>query len=275
MSHHDRVLHAVQKLHPLPADPLSLRDRLRAQKGQSEGLCLAAGFHPGLTAWLLGVANSALLASPVEVHSVRAALARVGGQRLASALQSSVVEAWLQDERLMAGPDYQHPAWEASVILALAAEEVARLAGLVAPSEAFTAGLCAEMAVWTNPEKYLGESSEETQREKEAAGAEEHEHSARLLEEWGWPKRLVAGVRWHDRPDLCPAEHRALADTLQVAQHLRGLLGCLQDLALEDSPLQRPSLRRLFLSERDFDGMLERLEARWQSVLGAFQQRAA
>lgn len=275
MSHHDRVLQAVQKLHPLPADPLSLRTRLREQKGQSEGLCLAAGFHPSLTAWVLGVANSALLASPVEVHSVRAALARVGGQRLASALQSSVVEAWLQDERLLSGPDYEHPVWEASVILALAAEEVARSAGLIAASEAFTAGLCAEMAVWTHASKRSGDSIEVAWGGEEPAGAEEHEQSARLLEEWGWPKRLVAGVRWHGRPELCPAEHRALADTLQVAQHLRGLLGCLQDLALEDSPLQRASLRRLFLSERDFDGMLERLEARWQSVLGAFQQRAA
>ncbi len=277
MTYHDRVLQAVQQVHPVPSDPESLRARLQGGSDPEEVLCLAAAFHPGLTAWLIGVANSAPLACPVEVHSLSATLARIGAQRLASALQSHVLDGGRSGERWVP-MDYQQPAWRAALLLGLAAEELARTSGLVAPSDAYTAALCADLSVCggefcQNP--WTQDGGDAWEEGRASLTTEEHERSALGLEDWGWPKRLVAAVRWQGRPDLCPAEFRSLADHLAIARHLAGCIGCLHALPSAPWEVHGASLQRLFLQEDDFEDLMETIEVRWRNIVGAFAAQAA
>lgn len=165
-----------------------------------------------------------------EIETIGDALALVGE----ATLTRTVIEAAAAAMQVPELPGYGmagNGLWEHALRAAIAAEALARKAGGVPPSAAYTAGLFLDVGkVLLGPEletalpAILGRISENPgmpfdYAERAELGIDHAELGALLAERWSLPKRVVEAIRHHHRPRRA-TEHRPFVFIAHVADTL-------------------------------------------------------
>ncbi|MBX2799301.1 MAG: HDOD domain-containing protein [Myxococcales bacterium] len=180
---------------------------------------------PGLTAGVLGLANSAAYSPRSRVKTVAHAAAMLGSRRLREvALATSVVSMFRgMPEHLLSMRSF----WRHSVAVGLCAQSLAAQAWRDA-EETFVAGLLHDVGtlllclVEPTRARRVFMELENAQRaqvevELDVLGFHHAELGARLLESWGLSHLPVAVARWHHAPSEAPEDVRSVADLVHVA----------------------------------------------------------
>lgn len=221
---------------------------------------------PALSGRLLKIANSAQSGSPRPVTSVRDAATRLGVRAVRTvALGFSLVSQ--HGHGTCRAFDYAG-FWSRSLAMAVAAQAGARQSGHIAPAEAFTTGLLAQVGrlalASIYPDAY-GEILTEAggddaptlvRLERERFATDHNELAAAMLHDWGLPETYAAAAQHHEQPDragfsdgdsrhalarlLRLASRMAavcVADTAERAAHVRALLADGAAMAIPDPEL--------------------------------------
>jgi len=284
MSYRDKVLDTISQLPHLPASTSTLLGLLQAEEMDADAVCRAITFDPVLSGLVLGVANSALLAGRVEIASIRAAILRLGHNRLMATVLGSAIGPRLRESGMTCYDSWPGSLWEQSVALAVASEEIALQAAIVNPADAFTVGLLADvgklgMASVAGEhcealvQKALQEKLPFDHAEREVLDIDHPEAGALMLESWGLPLSIVVPVQWHHRPQHCPVEYQSLADIVHVAQHVCQQLGGPMGFDQGHMDLQPQSMKHLYLTESDLELALFSIEGKLSEVMRAFGVR--
>jgi diguanylate cyclase (GGDEF)-like protein len=189
---------------------------------------------PALCGRILKIANSAAAGRSRPVTSVRDAVTHLGVRLVRGvALGFSLVS---QSGRGAACRGFDYRAfWSGSLATGVAAQAVAYHTGRIAPAEAFTCGLLAQVGrlalASIYPDAYgevlaaAGRDDAGLRRlERERFATDHNELTAALLADWGLPEVLVEAAEHHERPaDPAAPEServRALARLLNVAAQM-------------------------------------------------------
>lgn len=186
-------------------------------------------YDPGLTANILRMANSVAYGGVRKVDSLRAALPRLGINRVLEMVLALTVSTRLVADLPgmgLRGDDLLRH----SIFTAVAAGELARLLGMRHTEMAFTIGLLHDLGmVALDPfvaahKGRLDASFEASDRsfehvEQEVLGIDHAEAGARILADWGLSDAVVTAVRWHHEPERVEA-HRELVNLIHLADIL-------------------------------------------------------
>lgn len=197
-------------------------------------LTRAIEIDPGLTANILRMANSAFFGAPGSISTVKEAVVRIGMQRVFQMAIAADVAPRTKGEvkgyDLKPGELLEH-----SIAVGLAAEELAHVLGISAPSHAFTAGLLVNIGktalgefleVDAAPilEKAYEELISFEKAEEEILGVSHTELGALLLESWQIPASICNVVRFRLRPEDSPVVDPAL-DLVHVGDIITKMTG--------------------------------------------------
>lgn len=210
---------------------------------------------PALSGRLLKIANSAHSGSPRPVTSVRDAATRLGVRVVRSvALGFSLVSQY--GHGTCRAFDYAG-FWSRSLATAVAVQAGAGQGGPVAPPEAFTTGLLAQVGrlalASIYPDAYgdiLTEAGYDdapalVRLERERFATDHQELTAAMLRDWGLPETYAAAARHHEHPDRAGFSEgdprHALARLLRLASRMAAV--CVADAA------ERPARVRELLAD--------------------------
>lgn len=198
---------------------------------------------PVIAGRLLSAANAAAYAGYAPVASLRGALLRLGIERVRRlALVISVCNAV---------PGLKAPSprfWLHSLAVAQVAEVLAREAAIgVEPEAALLGGLVHDLGVLVISSHYPDRARAAFARarlehrpvveiERELSGIDHAEIGGALTRHWALPARVTAAVRFHHAPAAAPAEQRAAAAVIRLADAAVGVVEPDWDLG-EEQPL--------------------------------------
>ncbi len=220
MSRRKAIIAALVTVPPLPASVQRTLVLLRDPEVDVAEVARAIEMDPNITVNILRLANSPQFGGMRSISSVREALIRLGGKRVAQLLVTAGISPHVNKEikgyGLPAGALLEH-----SIATALATEALALKTGRTPPEHAFTAGLLANLGkivlgtfleVDATPILELAHSEmiPFDQAEERVLGINHAEVGALLLERWGLPDDVVEIVRWRLNPDDYPGENLAL-----------------------------------------------------------------
>ncbi|MEZ6021794.1 MAG: HDOD domain-containing protein [Planctomycetota bacterium] len=280
MSYRNSVLRAVRELRNMPHPHQDLVSLLQDGNADIDEVCRALTFDPGLTAVILAAANKTLRPGEAGIYSLRAAVQRLGPEKLAAQVLSASIRPLVEAHPLRYFQGKDDVFWKHSVVLALCAEELASETGVVAPTDAFTAALLADVGKLATDQgiDYDGLKALRTARkeamladaERELFDIDHAEASALLLKSWGLPESMLHAIRYHHRPDDCPPASQALADVIQVAQFLCCQLG--EDLGFDSCTchVANSSVERLHCSQETLELIQYRVCGYFDEVMAAF-----
>jgi diguanylate cyclase (GGDEF)-like protein len=192
---------------------------------------------PALSGRILKIANSAFCGPARAVSSVREAVTHLGVRLVRGvALGFSLVS---QSGR-GACPGFDYGGfWSRSLATGVAAQAAAYYAGQIAPTEAFTCGLLAQVGrlalASIYPEAYGtilarvsgGSPAELCRLEREHFATDHNELTAALLKDWGLPDVCAEAARRHEHPEQSgfPEDSRSqvLARLLSAAAQVAAL----------------------------------------------------
>ncbi|UJX40956.1 HDOD domain-containing protein [Desulfovibrio sp. JY] len=202
----------------LPFSPALLTRlfRLTEEDGASplEAIAEAIAEDQGLSARVLGLANSAFYGLQAEVGNVARAVA-VLGLREVRGLVLALGMRGLAAVRPLPPGFVLSPYLEHQLSVAVAAMELARETGVMDPDDAFTAGLLHDLGklitALYRPDDWLAEAQLAAAQDLPWHEAEERhwglDHGligAMVLASWNLPPRLTEPVNWHHAPDAAP-----------------------------------------------------------------------
>jgi diguanylate cyclase (GGDEF)-like protein len=166
---------------------------------------------PALSGRVLKIANSAAAGRGRPVSSVREAVTHLGTRMVRNvALGFSLVSQ--SGHGACRGFDYGG-FWSRSLAMGVAAQAAAHFTGKIAPAEAFTCGLLAQVGrlalASIYPDAYSDILTPVTERdpvelcrlEREHFATDHNELSAALLKDWGLSDVCAEAVRHHERPE--------------------------------------------------------------------------
>lgn len=213
----------------LPATAAAALAIARDPETDSDALCGVIRDDVGLSARILGVANSVAYGRRKPARTLHEAVFTVGLRKtcdlvVAAAARQLYVRPHPRAEGL----------WHHALAVATAAEELAATQR-VAPANAFLPGLFHDVgriaflladsaALDTIEERMIGEEADRAALESEHFGVDHAEAGAVLAGDWGLAPSQVDAIRWHHRPDGA-GEGRALATVLSAANALVHELG--------------------------------------------------
>jgi putative nucleotidyltransferase with HDIG domain len=231
---------------------------------------------PALTGRLLKAANSAAAGGRTEVTTVRLAVSRLGTGAVLSVAMSFSVRGRLSS----AVPAYdlgEGDLWRHSVLAALAAEEIRKLARNEIPPDSFTAALLHDVGKLVLG-RYLDSDSLEALRRAREQGsldpvrAEEEllmvnhgEVGGLIAQKWGLPLRITQAITYHHHPEQHPDPTCA---TVAVAN---AIAKCIpadgETLDLEQVvPGEKVGREVIGLSEEDFCSIVEKIGTRFDEL---------
>jgi HD-like signal output (HDOD) protein len=222
------LLVTASNLPPLPPSVVELASLVSSPDLDLRRIAEVIALDPALTATVLRHANSAASASRMPVASVNEAVVRIGTTSVLALATSAGLTRRLNE----ALPEYGLDAgdlWCHAVHSSLAAEVVKTHSRMRVPSEAATAALLHDIGklvlrryLSPNILRLIGAAAAADRRldwEAEAyvLGVHHGEVGGMVLEAWGLPQGIVAGVAHHHRPQgyeapICFAV--ALADVM-------------------------------------------------------------
>jgi diguanylate cyclase (GGDEF)-like protein len=234
---------------------------------------------PALSGRVLKLANSAHAGRARAVTAVREAVTHLGVRMVRNvALGFSLVSQFGRG----ACPGFDYGTfWSGSLAMAVAAQEAAHHTGQIAPAEAFTCGLLAQVGrlalASIYPEAYgevlagaeNGGPAELRRRERERFATDHGELTAALLRDWGLPEPCVAAAQHHEDSNRrgMPGGERAqaIAGLLDVASQLAAVC-----VAAEEERPER--VRGLFstaaevgIAAAEVIGLCDRVVREWQN----------
>jgi putative nucleotidyltransferase with HDIG domain len=278
------LMRQAQSLDPLPHSVVRLSRLVADPDAELGEIVETISFDQALTGKLLGYANSVSSASREPIHSVHAAIVRLGlGPVLSYSMAASV-------GRRLAGslPGYglgEGQLWRHSVATAVAAESIASVLRESVPPEAFTAALLhdvGKLVLVRNVDHGFIGLLEHTMKE---AGLTRLEAEVQLLgthhgqlggwvaEHWGLPQGIVEGISYHHLPE-CGTW--GTAGVVHVANEVAKAFGAEpppneSDAFFELSqPIQRSVRERLGLDESNLDRILTRTSERLDELLARY-----
>lgn len=193
-------------LKPLPTVSIRLLQSMGDADASIKDVVDIIKIDPAIAAKLLSVANSAKYGLSKEVTQVERAAALLGKSTItAIALTFSLSP---NDKISEDAQPYYQAYWRESIMQATACEMIADDLGTVAKTEAFTAGLLADISrAWylsEQPEEYIAVMKEAAENERptydveaDRWGKSHAAKSAELLEEWKLPPSYVTPARLH------------------------------------------------------------------------------
>ncbi len=238
---------------------------VRAPEADVDELCGVIRMDVGLTARVLRVANSPGSGRRRPTRSIQDAIVTLGLRQTCDLLVAVCAK------QLYAPGPYTELLWNHSLAAAVAAEEIARITGLVKPGMAFLPGLfhdvgkiafqVADVASFTTLQELVdaGEGSSLT-FEREWYAFDHAQAGCILTEDWGLMPEQCAGIRWHHDPSQAPAA-RDLASIINAADAMAYAIGC-------GTTAEAPgdiSIRGLGLSPADEAALAERVRQAFET----------
>jgi len=231
-----QLIHHADELAPLPPTTVRLAELAGNPDSNLDEIAELIEFDQVLTLKLLRAANSAFSASPVEIGTVREAVARMGTKQVVDLAIAAGVKPILQSGLPAYGLD-EGALWRHSVAAAVSAESAQNFCQIEIPPEAFTAALLHDvgklvMGRFLNPTiiEHIRHAQEARQLDPLAAeslvlNVNHAELGGRIARRWNLPPRIVQGIIHHHQPAygrdvVCDITH--LAD--QVAKHIEAAL---------------------------------------------------
>jgi putative nucleotidyltransferase with HDIG domain len=216
----DYYIDRVEQLPPAPALIPELLRVLAHPNANSSRVVSLITYDPALTASLLRLCNSALLASARPVLDVEEAVVRLGFEQVYRVVAAASLAPLLRRTAAAKGSD-PNQLWEHSVTAAVAAQLIARELGedlnLV-----FTATLVHDIGkivlsealgqtYWDLVQEIEERAQCLMEAEKRVLGVEHAEIGGRLLERWRFPGELVRAVWFHHHPSQAAGAERLAA----------------------------------------------------------------
>jgi putative nucleotidyltransferase with HDIG domain len=195
----------IQKVMALMADPLVGADKILD----------VVKYDQAITAKVIRMCNSTLMAGTQPVSTLRDALVRIGNSRLLQIIMSAGGTDLL--EREVKGYDLgRGELWKHSMLCALLAESLCPIIGYGSPDKAFTAGLLHDVGKLAMAEFVAGsldEIREATvagkisflEAETRVLGVSHAEIGGLLGEMWHFDSEMVDALRHHHAPGGAPA----------------------------------------------------------------------
>ncbi len=233
MRHLDDFLDRVSNLPPAPRVLTELLTLLGQEEVDSGKIVSIIALDPGLTASVLQLANSALLASARPAEELSEAVSRLGFNRVFQLVGALVGGSGMAPPQPGYGIDAGE-LWRHSITVAVAAQIVAEEAG-EPPALAYTAGLLHDLGKVVLSEalvqSYAALVSETEQQqlplvdaERRVLGTDHAEIGGRLLTRWKMPASVVMAVAHHHSP-ADAGDHRRIAATVYVGNMLAHMMG--------------------------------------------------
>ncbi len=242
----DKVL-ACPTLPSLPAVALRVIELTNNPNVSIDELAEAIRFDQALSARILRTVNSSYYGLRERCTTIHKALLLLGMRPVKSlVLGFSLVDA-VDEDNAYSGFNYRDY-WRRALYAAIGAREIARLAGVADPDEAFLAGMLQDVGMIALHEA-LGEVYDsvlaETGGDHARLCRSELEHfeiqhpdvGAMLAEAWNFPTELTVPIRFHERPTAAPGHAANMTRCVALG-------GAVHDALTEDDPT--PALRRLY-----------------------------
>jgi HD-like signal output (HDOD) protein len=261
----------AQELYTLPAAAMKVLELTASPQVDVRALKNCIETDPALTAKLLRVVNSSLFGLSRQVSDLNQALALLGVKPL-----KLLVLGFSLPKALFDGLEAETLAayWRRTLTKAAAARELSEAAFGASSDEAFITGLLQDLGqlalVQDLGRPYLAflegvqkEHEDLAARELATLGFDHAMYSARLLDQWGLPKSLVASIA--ERQDLAhlatlAEDYRRLPQGLHLAELAARVLADGRTDALDE--LQQAAERYAGLSPEDVERVLRALEAK-------------
>jgi HD-like signal output (HDOD) protein/GGDEF domain-containing protein len=266
------------QLYSLPAAALQVLELTKQPQVDIRALKECIGNDPALASKVLRVVNSALFGLGREVSDLNQALTLLGIKPLKLLVLGFSLSEMASDK--LTGK-FMCRYWRHTLTKAAAARELSESLWRLPGDEPFLVALLQDLGMLVllqDVGEPFAEFLEQTwstdhnlaRLEKRAFGFDHRELTSRLLELWGLPESLVAGVL-ADRPENSHADltaaQRALPHTLRLAE-------LLADLLVEQRPA---ALARLLatesphpLSSEQLHGLCERLQEKVDALVDVF-----
>ncbi|MCC6233723.1 MAG: HDOD domain-containing protein [Verrucomicrobiales bacterium] len=233
MRHLDDYLDKVSNLPPAPRVLTELLTLLGRDDVDSEKIVSIIALDPGLTASVLQLANSALLAAARPAEELSEAVARLGFNQVFQLVAALVGGSGMAPPQPGYGID-SGELWRHSVTVAVAAQLVAEEVG-DAPAIVYTAALLHDIGKIvlseTLVQSYAALVADTEQQqlplieaERRVLGTDHAEIGGRLLTRWKMPAGVVAAVTYHHAPQEA-GTHARLAAHVYVGNMLAHMMG--------------------------------------------------
>jgi putative nucleotidyltransferase with HDIG domain len=277
----DDIVAKTTDLPSLSGAALAVMREADSPTATAEGMARALGSDPALAAQVLRLANSSFYGMPRRVSSVPQSIMILGTRAVRNLALVASTFPWLNRpiEGYALGPGQL---WAHALGTAIGGSLVAERSRKAVPDLAFTAGLLHDigklaMSVWLErkiPALLKIAEIEGTPFdavERRVLGYDHTQVGAHLGERWNLPEELVEVMRWHHRPDECPAKS-SLVDCIHVADYLSMAMG----LGIGGDGLRyelsENALSRLTLLPDDLTDIADEFVERYERQARAFEE---
>jgi putative nucleotidyltransferase with HDIG domain len=262
------------KLHSLPRVIIELQRAIDNPASSAEDLARIISLDPGLSVYLLRIANSALYSFPSRIDTVSRAVALLGARQVSVlALGVSVLKSY--NQRPVKALDMER-FWRHSIACAILAQAIAARSGRKNGERFFVAGLLHDLgrlAIFEAIPDLAREILERTeaehlqvvQAERKVLGFDHARLGAILLRKWNFPLNLALAVLHHHEPSR--GEPRGEAAVVHLADILSKALGYGGTPVFFVQPLDSGVWESLGLAAEDLAGLEADLDARFDETL--------
>ncbi|EGJ50914.1 metal dependent phosphohydrolase [Desulfocurvibacter africanus subsp. africanus str. Walvis Bay] len=262
------------KLHSLPRVIIELQRAIDNPASSAEDLARIISLDPGLSVYLLRIANSALYSFPSRIDTVSRAVALLGTRQVSVlALGVSVLKSYNQRPVQLLNMEHF---WRHSIACAILARAIAARSGRKDGERYFVAGLLHDLgrlaifeAIPDLAREVLelaeAEHLQVVQAERKVLGFDHARLGAILLRKWNFPLNLALAVLHHHEPSR--GEPRGEAAVVHLADILSKALGYGGTPVFFVQPLDSGVWESLGLAAEDLAGLEADLDARFDETL--------
>jgi putative nucleotidyltransferase with HDIG domain len=262
------VIHAVDKLPPLPRVVAQLNDMIHDPEISVEAIVRVISFDQSLTATILRLVNSAYYALQRQVSTIRHALIILGFDEIRQIILGTTMINLFASQENHTGFDIWK-FWEHSLSCAFAAKNIARAFHYRVTGEIFVAGLLHDIGKIIL-EQYFPDEFDRIQSqvleyglsplaaEKERIGMDHGELGHLLADHWNMPYPIVETIRYHHDPaeskqDSLTAALIHLADFVAIQNGFDTGPPWNMDPTIDPKTWDLLKKRKLDLNETDLD----------------------
>jgi putative nucleotidyltransferase with HDIG domain len=277
------VLESLEAMKPLPQVAMRVISITADPDYDIKDLYQTVSLDRAVTASVLRLVNSTAYALRNPVSSLEHALKFMGARNLAN-MVLSVCAARLLHSQDGIPKEAKERSWRHSVAVAVASDELARIAKGVRRDLAFTAGLLHDLGRAAIPYEDLvknGPPDDENgecwlNREMEVVGGNHDEIGGLLLTRWKLPEELQLAVSNHSSPSMLDEEsdQARLACVLHLAEVRCSGMGLAAFEEGRESPLCPEAAKRLALSGEDLGKIWPRIIAQIEKADGLLNLQA-
>jgi putative nucleotidyltransferase with HDIG domain len=219
------IVENVNSLPQFPDNIIAVQRLISDPKSEMTDIARKISMDPALTADLLKIVNSALYMAAKKVDSIAEAVKMVGMRGLKNLLYSYGTQKLLGDDTVSKKQLWDH-SYKTAFYAYNIAKNFSKDRNLL--DDAYVAGILHDMGkiIFSNVHPDLLAKIQDLCTEKNlpsstledlAAGMNHAEIGAMVAEKWNFPEGLICAIRFHHDPQAGPPEHRALMETVYLA----------------------------------------------------------